>query len=1147
MPRSPASSVRTGAACAFALLALGAAGLRIAESPIAAARRSARASARVLDDPRQHLAAQSALSTPVAAPDIALALDAPVAVAPGGRWSITARAANVGDAAAAGAWITLTLPTTVTLLDATAPFSASSGLATWQLPAAAPGATVTRTAMVRVPLDAVPGSALRAAAVAATAEDVDPSNDAADAVARIVSADLRTDVACAARDVRPGEAVTWTVLAANVSPVIAEDVVVRFTLDPQTEFVTDTASADLQRTVAGDSIRWRWPALAGPTAAYVDVVTRVRPDAPAGALIAPRVAITSATGITRPSDDMVTAQPLTVVVPDLWLSALGPLSAARGAPLSWQVRWGNRAGGRAIAIEVTATLPAGATLLNTVPPATVDGRTLRWSRGDADPEGDAPIEILRIDAQVSTNAAAEDLVLKAGIRGLGRDAAPTDNTARAATRVLPGPPATIQLAAPPSVGVGSAATVSVLVLDGAGEPVADGTSVQVTTTLGDVDPTTAETVGGRLTVRFTGSDLPGRALITARAGAASSGVHVDILPAALRLASALEGPKGPASQTQVHPGEPLRWSLAVHNDDASTARDVRLLTTLPARLTLDHVTATGPLTADGAARPILDTIERDWRLGDLAPGAGVTVTLSSRVDEAAEWTGSDLLFARADLTTTTAVAAARDMKRTEQLRVFAADLRVSVRLDTTASTLRPGGFAVYDILFSNGQPQTEVAGAVVTSTLPAGTRFDHWQPDQMTLVHERTPFLATSRSLEWAIDQSLADAGAIRLWLRIDNDAPPAGRIVHRVAIGSPVPDLDPDNNVRDDGAFLAGIDLSPVVSGPAETEPGAEVTYTIELVNRAPHDAATGVVLTADLPAGATLIRVDDPGQLVVPGRVRWDYERVEAGGSRRVALDVRLPGDRPVGSTAVIGVQAFATEGEATPADNEALWTTLLVPGPVTSVTVQPDQADVVACAIGRTVVAAIARDGAGRPARDGTVVAWQTTAGRLDRLEAPTAAGVATATLIGGPPLGPAIVTAHVGPVVGQATLSLIAGPPASLALTANPDRVSAGGSTQLVAQALDGCGNVVADGWPVTFTAERGAFPGGESSAVVTTIGGAARARLAVGTRVGRLLVAADQGAVHAEITLDVVPPTPTPNPPRFTLWLPITVRPRVASR
>ncbi|MFN8559991.1 MAG: hypothetical protein U0531_22430 [Dehalococcoidia bacterium] len=305
---------------------------------------------------------------PISAPDVGLFLDAPGAVAPGGRWALALRAAFAGGALTDGAAITLTLPTTVTLLGATSPFTAAAGRLTWRLPAAAGGTTATLTATLGVPPDAAPASRLRATAVVTARGDADGSNDGAAASARVVPADLRTSIATAARDVRPGEAVTWTVLAANVTDVAAEDVVVQLDLDPHTVFVTDTAGVDVTRRVGGTRVRWRWPALDGPTAAYIDVVTAVRLDVPAGAGIAPRVAITSATGISNAADDMAAAQPVPVVVPDLWLSALGPLTAARGGSASWQLRWGNRAGGRAKAIEVTATLPAGVTLLNTVPP-----------------------------------------------------------------------------------------------------------------------------------------------------------------------------------------------------------------------------------------------------------------------------------------------------------------------------------------------------------------------------------------------------------------------------------------------------------------------------------------------------------------------------------------------------------------------------------------------------------------------------------------------------------------------------------------------------------------------------------------------------------------------------------------------------------
>lgn len=1140
---NPSATLRKPAATAAALLVAVAAALVVARHAAGVATHGASLTA------SPFLVAKAATGSALTEtpPTLSAALAVPPAVAPGGTLSVVAHVANRGAATASDVVLTMTWPTTLTLLGATAPVSGSPGRLQATLGSLAGFTTATLAVTVAVPSDALPGSrihvALKAGADGIAGADVVP----AEASSRVVPSDLRVDIATEARDARPSEVVTWTVLAANVAAAAAEDAAVEISLGNDLVFLTDTLPAAAGRSVDGGTVRWRFARLGGVTGQYFDLVTRVRPDASAGAALAPRASITAATGITRAFDDVALAQPVPVVVPDLWLSALGPLAAARGSALSWQMRWGNRAGGRAKDIVVTATLPSGVSLVRSVPPATVEGRTLRWERGAADPEGEAPIETVRIDVEVLPDTPARMLRFDAAIRSLGRDAAPADNSGTVHTDVRPGPTARVALSVPETLGVGLSRAIEARVLDAAGEPVADGTVVRLATSLGLVTPDEGVTRAGIVTASFRAGDTPGTASVTVQVGPLSTSAVIRVLAASLRLGSTIAGPRGATSLHQTHPGDILSWVLGIHNDSESPARGLRLMAELPDSLALEGVSATRPITADGASIRSGGNVLRSWLLDDLEPGGALTVTLRPRVVVDGAWSGSDLLFARAEVTTTTAVALARDLVGIEQLRVFAADLRAHVRLDSGASILRPGGWAVYDIGFSNGQTQTEVAAAVLTSTLPVGTRFDHWQADFGTVVHERTPFEPTDRVLEWAIDQSLAAPGALRLWLRIDADAVPASALVHGVAIGSPVPDIDAGNDARFDSTFIAGIDLRTTITGPAEAEPGAPASYRIDVGNAAPHDAATLLTLTAELPSGTTLLRADDPGQATAPGRVRWDFEHLASGASRSVSFDVRLPDDVPVGTVLTLRADALAAEPEGTPADNTGVWTTRIVSGPAAAVAVDAAPPEIVACAVDATRVTAAVSDAAGRPVTDGTRIEWRTTAGRLDRSDGVTSGGVATATLIGGPPLGAAIVTARVGTALGQVVVRLIAGAPVGVALSASPGRVAVGGTIDLVAAVIDGCGNPVADGWPVTFTAERGTFDGGGRAAIVATIGGSARARLFVGQAPGRLAVAAELGAVFGEAVVDVVPPTALPPPPRHTVWLPYAVKPRPLAR
>jgi len=70
------------------------------------------------------------------------------------------------------------------------------------------------------------------------------------------------------------------------------------------------------------------------------------------------------------------------------------------------------------------------------------------------------------------------------------------------------------------------------VVPGTGVPVHDGTLVIFSTTLGRVDPSQAETKGGRATVRLVGDGRSGTATVTAISGPATNKLDLDIGAAA---------------------------------------------------------------------------------------------------------------------------------------------------------------------------------------------------------------------------------------------------------------------------------------------------------------------------------------------------------------------------------------------------------------------------------------------------------------------------------------------------------------------------------------------------------------------------------------------------------------------------------------
>jgi adhesin/invasin len=101
--------------------------------------------------------------------------------------------------------------------------------------------------------------------------------------------------------------------------------------------------------------------------------------------------------------------------------------------------------------------------------------------------------------------------------------------------LLPGPPALLGLVASPrSIPADgqSQATLAVTLTDTFGNPVADGTWITFSTSLGSVWPVTATTQAGAAQSTLTSSTEAGMALVTATAGAASDQTEVTFRPGA---------------------------------------------------------------------------------------------------------------------------------------------------------------------------------------------------------------------------------------------------------------------------------------------------------------------------------------------------------------------------------------------------------------------------------------------------------------------------------------------------------------------------------------------------------------------------------------------------------------------------------------
>ena len=166
--------------------------------------------------------------------------------------------------------------------------------------------------------------------------------------------------------------------------------------------------------------------------------------------------------------------------------------------------------------------------------------------------------------------------------------------------------------------------------------------------------------------------------------------------------------------------------------------------------------------------------------------------------------------------------------------------------------------------------------------------------------------------------------------------------------------------------------------------------------------------------------------------------------------------------------------------------------------------------------SIITARVTDDNGNPI-EGTTVDFTTTSGSIDPASATTNAdGIATATLTAATATGTATVTASSGEATGSTNVEFVAGDPATVAVTANPDTVTADGSSTstITAVVTDANGNPIA-GTEVSFATTLGAI----ATTATTDANGVATVTLTASTTAGTATVSATAGTASG--SADVV--------------------------
>ena len=201
---------------------------------------------------------------------------------------------------------------------------------------------------------------------------------------------------------------------------------------------------------------------------------------------------------------------------------------------------------------------------------------------------------------------------------------------------LPLPPYTITVwAEPPVIPVTGTAQITAQVEDVLGHPVADGTPLTLTTTLGTITPAGGSTRGGIVTATLEGDGRPGWAVVTARSGDAVGTTWVRFMAeAALTLTMEITPTQLPAdgcSRAQVRV-----WLLDAQGQPVSGTHWVTFSTTLgsiPSRTLAVSGTAAVSLTAGTRAGTALVIASAEgsvaWGTVRFLPGEPAALTLTA--------------------------------------------------------------------------------------------------------------------------------------------------------------------------------------------------------------------------------------------------------------------------------------------------------------------------------------------------------------------------------------------------------------------------------------------------------------------------------------------------------------------------------------
>jgi len=375
--------------------------------------------------------------------------------------------------------------------------------------------------------------------------------------------------------------------------------------------------------------------------------------------------------------------------------------------------------------------------------------------------------------------------------------------------------------------------------------------------------------------------------------------------------------------TNATPGGSVTYTITASNAGPSNITGATLADTLPASLT-GTWTAVG---AGGGTAPASGSGNINASV-NLPVGGSVTFTVSATISPAATGSLSNTATIAVPVGATDPTPGNNSATDTDTL-VPNADLAIT-KTDGIANAI-PGSLVTYTITATNAGP-SNVPSATVADTLPASLTGVAW-----TAVGAGGGTATASGSGNINDTVSLPAGASVTYTVTATISPSATGSLSNTASVSSSVTDPTPaNNNATDTDTLTPSADLAlTITDSPDPVYAAGNLTYTIDLTNNGPSDAASPSV-SLPLPAGTTFVSASGPAGwsastpvVGANGTVGFTAAQLAAGGTASFTVigkvDLAIVNDSTLTATAT----AASSATDPNPGNNSATTTTLAKSG--------------------------------------------------------------------------------------------------------------------------------------------------------------------------------------------------------------------------